>query len=378
MEPRPPNACTTDPELSVRVSGACTSRRPLESRALRVYLWVFALATFCLVMLGGTVTSKGAGLAVPDWPTTFDQNMFLFHPRDWVGNIFWEHSHRLLGSLVGVLSIGAATWLALTRDAHRRRWARFAFITLLLIIVQGIMGGLRVTELSIPLAVMHGITGQVILSATVLLAASAQLPAQPAQAPTGPDLRWPTLLLALAILIQLTLGSAMRHTNSGLAIPDFPAMYGGLLPPLEQQAIDRAMSGYALTHERFEFANHGFKPWQVGVHLAHRLGAAAVSIVAVWALARVLRSGVSALRGPAWVLAATIPMQALLGASVIWTHRHPEVATGHQSLGALILAASVVLAARAVAAKPRRVPSMSPQLAQAQRLPAPAAVGGAA
>jgi heme A synthase len=112
--------------------------------------------------------------------------------------------------------------------------------------------------------------------------------------------------------------------------------------------------------------------------MAHRVGALGVVIAAVWALGRVLRSGESALRGPAWALAAMIPLQAALGASVIWTHRHPEVATGHQSLGALILAASAVLTARAWAAEARAARSTRLEGKGIAGLPASPAVGGAA
>ena len=63
---------------------------------------LLVIATFALLALGGTVTSKGVGLSVPDWPTTYDHNMFLFPTSLWIGGIFWEHTHRLLASLVGL------------------------------------------------------------------------------------------------------------------------------------------------------------------------------------------------------------------------------------------------------------------------------------
>ena len=63
-------------------------------------------ATFILLAIGGIVSSKGVGMAVPDWPTTFGENMFTFPVSKMVGGIFYEHSHRLMGSLVGFLTIG--------------------------------------------------------------------------------------------------------------------------------------------------------------------------------------------------------------------------------------------------------------------------------
>ncbi|MCE3243034.1 MAG: putative Cytochrome oxidase assembly precursor, partial [Deltaproteobacteria bacterium] len=69
---------------------------------------ITACATFPLLFIGGLVTSKGAGLAVPDWPTTFGYNMFLYPWSKMVGNIFYEHSHRLVASAVGFLTIALA------------------------------------------------------------------------------------------------------------------------------------------------------------------------------------------------------------------------------------------------------------------------------
>src|SRR5262247_4893012 len=89
---------------------------PVQSRA-DMSVWphrlavVLACATFPLLFIGGLVTSKGAGLAVPDWPTTFGYNMFLYPWSKMVGGIFYEHSHRLIGSVVGFLTILLAVTL---------------------------------------------------------------------------------------------------------------------------------------------------------------------------------------------------------------------------------------------------------------------------
>src|SRR5437870_10964538 len=101
-----------------------------------------ACATFPLLFIGGLVTSKGAGLAVPDWPTTFGYNMFLYPWSKMIGNIFYEHSHRLFASAVGLLTIALAVtfWFA-----ERRPWVRWLGVAELgWVIVQGILGGLRV------------------------------------------------------------------------------------------------------------------------------------------------------------------------------------------------------------------------------------------
>src|SRR2546421_9218234 len=97
-----------------------------------------ACATFPLIFMGGLVTSHGAGLAVPDWPNSYGYNMFLFPPRLWVGNIFYEHTHRLMGTAVGMLSI------ALVIFAWRSRVRWLAIGVFAAVSVQGILGGLRV------------------------------------------------------------------------------------------------------------------------------------------------------------------------------------------------------------------------------------------
>src|ERR1700758_1995058 len=70
-----------------------------------------AVAILALVGAGGLVTSHGAGMAVPDWPTTYGYNMFFFPVSQWVGGIFYEHTHRLMASLVGLLVVGLTRWL---------------------------------------------------------------------------------------------------------------------------------------------------------------------------------------------------------------------------------------------------------------------------
>jgi len=90
-----------DPHPSCETSG----------RWLHRYAWLTALATLCLVGIGGLVTSHGVGMAVPDWPTTYGYNMFLFPFSRWVGGIFYEHSHRLVATVVGLLVVGLTRWL---------------------------------------------------------------------------------------------------------------------------------------------------------------------------------------------------------------------------------------------------------------------------
>lgn len=115
-------------------------------------------ATFLLIVIGGIVTSTESGLAVPDWPTTFGYNMFLYPLSEWVGGILYEHSHRLMGSLVGLLTI---TLLVMLVAIDTRKWLKWlGLVALIAVIIQGVLGGLRVTELSITLAIVHACLAQ--------------------------------------------------------------------------------------------------------------------------------------------------------------------------------------------------------------------------
>src|SRR6478752_10843676 len=98
----PPN----EPE-PVSSPAAITDR---DLKWLSRFAWFTSIATLFLICSGGMVTSKGVGLAVPDWPTTFGYNMFLFPVSKWIGGVFFEHTHRLIASTVGMLTIVLAIW----------------------------------------------------------------------------------------------------------------------------------------------------------------------------------------------------------------------------------------------------------------------------
>src|ERR1041384_3868077 len=83
----------------------------VNSPWLHRFAWLLATATLALLGLGGLVTSHGVGMAVPDWPNSYGYNMFLFPPSEWVGGIFYEHTHRLVASTVGLLVVFLTRWL---------------------------------------------------------------------------------------------------------------------------------------------------------------------------------------------------------------------------------------------------------------------------
>ena len=125
-------------------------------------------ATVGLIVAGGLVTNTGAALAVPDWPTTFGHNLFLFPWSEWVGGVLVEHAHRLLGAGIGALTVALAATLAF---GESRRWVRgLGLLAVMLVCVQGLVGGLRVLLLQDTLAIVHGCLAQLFFALVVVLA----------------------------------------------------------------------------------------------------------------------------------------------------------------------------------------------------------------
>src|SRR5436305_3773593 len=134
---------------------------------LNRFAWLTFVATLLLICSGGMVTSKNVGLAVPDWPTTFGYNMFLFPVSKWIGGILFEHTHRLMGSLVGFLTIILAAWLWASED---RKWVRnLGLIALAGVILQGVLGGLRVTMMKDEIGIFHACIAQAFLGLLVVI-----------------------------------------------------------------------------------------------------------------------------------------------------------------------------------------------------------------
>jgi cytochrome c oxidase assembly protein subunit 15 len=173
------------------------------------------IATLPLLFIGGLVTSTGAGLAVPDWPTTFGYNMFLYPWAKMVGGIFYEHSHRLVGSLVGFLTIllAGALWFR-----ESRRWLCWlGVIALGAVIVQGILGGLRVVLLQQTLAIVHACFAQAffVLVASITLFTSAEW-REPIVKKTAEDtsrVQHLGLVTCGLLYLQIILGALLRHTG---------------------------------------------------------------------------------------------------------------------------------------------------------------------
>ncbi|HXT39483.1 MAG TPA: COX15/CtaA family protein [Candidatus Angelobacter sp.] len=302
-----------------------------------------AAATLVLICFGGLVTSHGAGMAVPDWPNTFGYNPFFFPISKWVGNIFYEHTHRLVASGVGLLTTILAVWLWLKES---RRWLRWLGVAAFFaIVLQGVLGGLRVVLFKDELGIFHATLGQLFFVLTAAIAlftnrwwASAAALQRPVEDSTG--LRRLFLVATFLIFGQLMLGATMRHQHAGLAIPDFPAAYGKVWPATDADSIIR------YNQNRVEInAVNPITAFQVVLQMVHRI--VALAILCMVALAAWLTRRNLGWQNPlaristAWLV--LIMTQILLGAGTIWTGKSADVATAHVAVGALSLMTGAML-----------------------------------
>ncbi|RIK69249.1 MAG: cytochrome oxidase biogenesis protein CtaA [Planctomycetota bacterium] len=322
---------------------------------------IVAVATWLLIIAGGMVTSTGSGLSVPDWPTTYGHNMFTYPYSKWVGGIFYEHGHRLIASSVGFLTIILCIWLQLK---ERRRWLRsLGIVALVAVIIQGILGGLTVRFLlPTPISVAHACLAQAFFCTVVSIAVFTSprwISQRPSGAGAGSGLSTRNLgiLVIGVVFVQLILGAIMRHTESGLAVLDFPLAYGQLVPDLSPEAVDRYND-----YRRFELLIPAITAEQIAVHMIHRAGALLVAsvIVGVAIMTFMRHRGVPALCRPMALAVMLVVVQFGLGAWTVLSSRNPLVATAHVAVGAATLAVAVVFTLRAHRAASVRRPDSMP------------------
>ena len=293
-----------------------------RQRWLHRYATFVAAATLFLIFAGGLVTSTGSGLAVPDWPLSFGQ---LFPRME--GGVFYEHGHRMIATVVGLLTVALAVWLW---RAESRRWVRnLGVVAVAAVVLQGVLGGLTVLlRLPDATSIAHAGLAQAFLCLVTMLAlATSPRWEEDARhsgtgAPRHRKTKSLTLVTLLAVYAQILLGALVRHTGSGLIIPTFPLANGRLWP-----AMDSPFVAY---------------------QMAHRVGALVVTVVAVWAAVRLLRrhGAVSRLRRPTLALLAVLGWQVLLGALTIWAQRAVIPTTLHVVSGAALLMTAFVLTVR--------------------------------
>ncbi|WP_422929386.1 COX15/CtaA family protein [Singulisphaera sp. PoT] len=297
---------TPDPTLGSPGSTASYKRGPH-------WVAIFgAIFTLPLLFVGGSVTTYRVGMAVPDWPTTFGINMFLFNFWHAPFGVQVEHTHRLYGSAVGLATIVLTVWFLV---AEKRKGMKvLGVLALVLVIAQGILGGTRVTQNSTGLAALHGIMGQTffaLMVALCVLTGRDWIETRSRQVDTG-HLRRRALVTLIMVAVQIAIGAWLRH---------FPHQHGVYLHALVALAV---WSHAGMLATRIERRKDELKPL---LPSARALG---ISVTLQFAL------GVAAW----WML------RPFDGIPRTVTLLQAMVRTGHQTNGALLLAAIVVLTLR--------------------------------
>jgi cytochrome c oxidase assembly protein subunit 15 len=390
-----------------------------------------AVATLGLLGAGGLVTSHGAGMAVPDWPNTYGYNMFFFPVSQWVGGVFYEHTHRLAASGVGLLTVVLALWLYGGNARPVMRWGGLFLLVLgaglavavprpwmdglvvgltglalfgaswvwprcepspkwlrwcglgavVAVILQGVLGGLRVVLYKDALGIFHATLAQLffVLVCAIALFTSRWWQTPPARTPSTINYQLSTLFLFTTLLIlgQLALGAAMRHQHAGLAIPDFPLAYGRLWPAMDAASVAHYNA------QRMEITSvNAITAFQIGLQMVHRLVALAILgavAFSAWTTRRAL-GGRNLLSRLALVWLGLILTQVLLGATTIWSNKAADIATAHVLVGALALALGAMMSiityreqgfGRGVTDTP--VPAPAPSLSMLEPQPSSAA-----
>lgn len=270
-----------------------------------------AAVTVPLLVSGAQVTTYRVGMAVPDWPTTFGVNMFLYNMWKTSTAVFIEHRHRLFGSALGLIAIVLAVWFVL---ADRRAWMKaLAIGALAAVCVQGLLGGGRVLRNSTTLAAVHGCTAQAVFALlTVVCVVSGRDWMMAAPSIPDPDhLRRRSAVVLALVYGQIVAGAWLRHFGAGLLV---------------HLTLAAAVWGHAVA-----------------------LG---------WRIERI-KEQVPGLVGPERVLMLAVTLQVAMGIAAWFVLRPfdgvarpvslPQAAIrgGHVVNGALLLAAAVVLTLRA-------------------------------
>ena len=276
-------------------------------------------------------TSINAGMAFLDWPLSNGS----LNPEGWTQNPdqLAEHSHRLLGMIIGILAIILFIWTWLCEE---RRWIRqLAGILLVMIVLQGLIGGARVrfdslvtqaesNHLAQTFAIIHACGAQIVLCLLVSIAVASSRRwierAGGLSQPVPRNIRYWGLIACGLIFLQLVAGALVRHGDAALAIPTFPLTpEGGLIPQI----------------------------WStpVALHFIHRVGAVLVTVGLCAFVFKIWRHGPTrrSLGGAAAGLLLLVALQIFLGATVVWTGKNPHSATIHMLMGALLLAKTWML-----------------------------------
>ena len=365
--------------------------RPTNNPWLHRFAVLTALATLGLIGIGGLVTSHESGMSVPDWPTSYGYNMFALPFKFWTGGVFYEHTHRLWASTVGLMVVILARWLGgkksrwplgfiglleiftgflinwirpdlkgtgyfltgigsvvlmaafvwIRNEPASRTLVSLGWLAFALVQFQGLLGGLRVVLFKDQIGVVHAALAQlffVLLCGIALLTSTRweQL-IKTSRGFFSPLLRSMVFGATILIFVQLLLGATMRHQHAGLAISDFPLAHGKLWPDTSAEAV----SSY--NRQRAEIsAINPITAFQIQLQMAHRIMAILI-LSAVAVCAWIAHRAGFPIRRLSFFWLGLILLQACLGAATVLWDKPADIATAHVLVGALSLATGAVL-----------------------------------
>lgn len=357
-----------------------------------------AISTLLLIGVGGLVTSNGAGMAVPDWPTSYGYNMFALPFKFWNGGAFHEHTHRLVASTVGLLTAILALWLwAGETDGKDRRNGIIAILSVLLIVggmmgvrrnavfigialaglggivfgsfkikqtsglrwygivalsavvLQGVLGGLRVVLFKDEIGIFHATLAQLFLVLVCVIALVTSSWWQKLQSGNqvlfSQNLRRFAFAITFLVLFQLILGATMRHQHAGLAVPDFPLAYGKVWPPLDPVSIQ------TINQRRMETTDpNPITAFHIVVHMIHRFTAILILCGVGFLALKFRKTDCGGLFRLSFIWFGMILAQAILGILTVLKNKPADVATAHVMLGAasLVMGAMIAIIARKI------------------------------
>ena len=310
-------------------------KKEWRSAGYKPYLYYFSvfsvLWVIALLYAGAYTTSIQAGMAFLDWPLSNSS----INPEGWLTDedMRAEHSHRLLGAKLGLLSIGLVIWTQLREKRRAIRWLAIAILAV--IILQGLLGGMRVLFDQIntgaasnltarSFAVLHACGAEVTVCLLIALATTCSRfwieRNAGQQEPASSSVRFWGVLAVLALGLQIIFGAVMRHAGAGLAIPTFPLTpSGGVLPDIWN--------------------------FPILIHWLHRLGAIIATVAILIFTIKLLSNKGSrkAMGALVYTVLGLLIVQILLGAATIWTYKNPLIASNHMVVGALLLGSTWML-----------------------------------
>jgi cytochrome c oxidase assembly protein subunit 15 len=320
---------------------------PSISIHLRRYTKFLCVLTLLLIALGALVKSTESGLSVPDWPTTYGKFMFAYPLNKMAGGIKYEHTHRMLASLVGLLTLILTIWLIRiqAQPAWIKRLGIFAFLT---VVAQGVLGGLTVLLfLPVWLSTFHGVLAQTFFLIVIMIAYGLSVERQKRwkidEESYSPRFLRMAIILMVMVYIQLIIGNIMRHAQAGLAIPDFPTMGWTMMPNFDTAWLNR------VNQWRFQNNLEPVTMGQVMIHLLHRCWALLILLKLLWLNSIAYKECLDRpliLKTLYWLNVAVI-LQIVLGVSTVLSQKEVYTTTTHVTMGAIVLGLSFLMVLRA-------------------------------